>query len=55
MIVPAAPNPNLGTPYAWPGLQDIGTTGVFQSVLDGRDTNPDYIAGEWFMVSLSPY
>ncbi|CAG8978900.1 hypothetical protein HYALB_00005237 [Hymenoscyphus albidus] len=51
MIVPAAPNPNRGTPYLWPGLQDISITGVFQSVLDGRSNNPNYIAGQWYMAN----
>jgi hypothetical protein len=51
MLVPAAPNPNKGTPYAWPGLQDVNTTGVFQSVLDGRPTNPNYVANQWYMAT----
>ncbi|TAQ84889.1 hypothetical protein B7494_g6777 [Chlorociboria aeruginascens] len=40
MVVPSLPT--AGTYYLWPGLQDIGTTGVFQSVLDGR-------SGTWWI------
>jgi len=34
--------PQAATYYVWPGLQDINTTGVFQSVLDGR-------SGTWWI------
>lgn len=57
--------PKAGTYYLWPGLQDTGNTGVYQSVLDGRRgtwwvgsgwccSNPNLAWGDGFNVFL-PY
>jgi len=40
MIAPTLAS--AGTYYLWPGLQDVGTSGVYQSVLDGR-------SGDWWI------
>lgn len=40
MVAPTLPQ--AGTYYLWPGLQDVGTSGVYQEVLDGR-------SGTWWI------
>ncbi|KUJ16291.1 uncharacterized protein LY89DRAFT_719044 [Mollisia scopiformis] len=40
MVVPTLPE--AATYYLWPGLQDVGTSGVYQEVLDGR-------SGDWWI------